>query len=410
MQKSHTKYHSRLINELSSLRKGRGIAPIKMYHKPILRERAAISLGVDDDKITNSQVYNFFLEKISRFPHTTPFIALRHALGLGEDVVADATLSQRRSALSKMWGKHPDTIVRYENQAIDDLVTYLETPDENSGPATTPRPVVLPDAYKKIGVQNNIMRDTVKLNLAGLLPLANRTSELLSYLEQSQRPYLEASVDIKFTSSNRGADWYRLRVKYVFMGKRDTFRLAIVMDGEDGEQLLVQGLIDDYQKINDTIDPRQEIRTMRNNSSFMAYNPALKSQKLFRFHELDPAHAQTLVRSTGEPLRAPFRVLEIKLPPKWQADGIVYEYHSTFNLRDDIHYAYWYAPSMMFVKKLSFDYSEFPQVDNYDFVIIPFLGNVTSNGTRKKHSYVVRPNSWIMPGNGMAAVWEAKDR
>lgn len=410
MQKRHTRYQSRLIDELSSLRKGRGIAPVKMHHKAVLRELAARSIGVDDNKITNSQVYNFLLEGISSFPHTTSFMALRHAFGLSDNSAADTTLSQRRDTMANRLGKHSDTIVRYENQAISDLAAHLEVVRENSHPLVLSQSSVVSDTHQRINAQNNIMRDTIKLNLSGLLPVANRGPELLNYLEQSQRPYLEASVDIKFAPSSRGVDWYRLNVKYVFMGKRDTFRLAIVMDGEDGEQLLVQGLIDDYQKINDTIDPRQEIRTIRNNSSFTAYDPTSKTQKLFRFHELDSAQAQTLVQSTGKPLKAPFRVFEIKLPAKWQADDILYEYHSTFNLRDDIHYVYWYAPSMMFVKKLSFDYSEFPQIDTCNFVIIPLLGNITGNSTRKKHSFVVRPNSWIMPGNGIVVVWESKAR
>ncbi len=379
-----------------------------MHRLTALRELAARAMALDNNQITNSQVHNFLLAEIAKLPHTIPFMALRCAFGIGDTVIADQTLSQRRDNLSGILHKHPDTIVRYETHAINDLAAQLEASGYDVRSLDRSRMVNSSAAYRRLNMQSTIIRDTVKLSFPGLLPVANRGPELLDYLEQSQRPFLEASVDIKFAPSSRGPDWYRLNVKYMFMGVRETFRLAIVMDGEDGEQLLVQGLVDDFQKLNDTIDPRQEIRTMRNNSKFIAYNPASNSQKLFRFHELDPIQTDALLHSSSKPLKAPFRVLEVKLPAKWQGEDIVYEYHSTFNLRDDIHYAYWYAPSMMFVKKFSFDYSEFPRIDAFNFVIIPFLGNITGNSTRKKHSFVVRPNSWVMPGNGIAVVWDAK--
>lgn len=402
MQKGRTKYHDKLVDELTLLRKVSGVTPAKMHYKIALRGIAARAIGVDDNKITNSQIHSFLLGEIAKLPPTTPFTALRHAFGLAEIMTTDGKLSQRRRALALDLDKHEDTVVRYENQAISDLAAHLEAASGNTRPRTRTQTNTSPTALHRI------IRDTVKLSLPGLLPVANRGPELLEYLEQSQRPYLETSVDIKLTPSSRGVNWYRLKVKYTFTGRRDTFRLAVVMNGEDGEQLLAQGLVDEFQKLNDTIDPRQEIRTVRNNSRFMAYNPTLRSQKLFRFRELDPIQAQTLLQSTTRPLKAPLRVLEVKLPIPWQSEGIVYEYRSTFSLRDDIHYAYWYAPSMMFVKKISFDYSEFPQVDRFDFVTIPLLGNVTGNSTRKEYSFVVRPNSWVMSGNGIVAVWEVK--
>lgn len=409
MQKRYTRHHDKLRVELASLRKGQGITLAKIHNTYTIQKTIARALGADSHSITNSQIYSFLLTEIAKLPHTMPYVALRNALGLADDTTHAKSLIERRNHLASHLDKHRDTIIRYENQAINDLSAKLEDLDKDapdtSGPLiTTSKPTL----HKRLDVQNAIIRDTAISNLAGLLPLADRAPELVHALEQSRRPYLEVIIEIKFLPSSRGDNWYRLDVKYVFTGKRDTFRLAVVMDSEDGERLLTQGLIDDFHKLNDHIDPRQEIRTIINNSRFTAYNHASNTQKLLRFSELEPDQADVLLQATDSSLKAQCRFLEIDIPLEWQSDTTTYEYRSTFNLRDDIHYAYWYAPSMMYLKKLMFDYSEFPQVDTWNFVTMPFLGNVTSSSIRHDHTYIVRPNSWIMPGHGIALMWEAK--
>ncbi len=131
------------------------------------------------------------------------------------------------------------------------------------------------------------------------------------------------------------------------------------------------------------------------------------SQKLFRFQELEQGQADRLLQSTGKPLKAHCRFIEVTIPPQWQAEDVVYEYKNVLNLRDDIHYAYWYAPSMMYLKKLVFDYSSFPNIESWNVVAMPFLGHVGRESTRGSHSFVVHSNSWIMPGHGVALMWEA---
>lgn len=408
MQKKSTKYyHAKLVTELSSLRKGRGLSPAKMTRCATLREVAARAARADDNGITNSQIHNLLLAEIAKLPHNTPLTALRFAFSLAEEARNLDTLQQRRQALAHLLGKHPDTIIRYENQAINDLALHLEELDaatRQKSPVQAGTPVN--PNHQHMG----IMRDTATLNLSGLLPVANRASELVGYLEQSQRPFLEATVVLKLVSCSRGDDWYRFEMRYTFTGVRSTFRLAVVTDREDGEQLLTRGLIDEFHNINlnDSVDPAQEMRVIMNSARFIAHNHESKSQKLFRLHELDSPQADRLLRSAGGPLKSQCRFLEISIPSEWQNGDITYEYRSAFNLRDDIHYAFWYAPSMMFVKKLVFDYSDFPGVDTWDFIVMPFLGNLVGESTRNLHSFTAHPNNWIMPGHGIALVWEAK--
>lgn len=393
--------------ELSLLRKGQGISTAKLHSATLLRDIAAYANNVDSNSLTNSQVLNFLLTEITKLPHTPNFSALRYAFALEKEAKAYPTLSQRRKLLAQKLNKHPDTIIRYENQAIDELAARLQeaaTKPEHTIRAFGTFP---PAPSQDVSTQKNIMRDTAVLNIAGLLPVANRAPELVNYLEQSQRPYLEMNVEIKFLPSNRGKDWYRLEVKYTFSGMRDTFRLAIVIESEDGERLMTQGLVDDFYKLNNQIDPRQEIRSIINNSRFIAHNHTTHSQKLFRFHELAADRAHGLLESIGGPLKEQCRFLEIGIPLQWQNKDITYEYRSALNLRDDVHYAYWYAPSMMYLKKLVFDYSQFPRAHTWSFVVMPFLGNVAGESLRGDHTFTVRPNSWVMPGHGVALVWEA---
>lgn len=408
MQKKYTKHHHKLKREFALLRKGHGISPAKLHNKLLLREIAAQATGVEDNSITDGQIYSFLLIEINKLPHTTAFTALRYALAVADETKIDNTLYQRRRRLASLLKKHPDTIIRYENQAIDDLIAQLIGLARNfTGSDKSPASNHL-DSSKRSVTHTAIIRDTAILNLSGLLPIAGRAPELVQYLEQSQRPYLDVTVEVKFLPSSRGVDWYRLDIKYIFTGMRETFRLAVVIESHDGEQLMTAGLIDDFHKLNDRIDPRQEIRTIINNSRFTARNHTTSKQKMFRFLQLEPSHANTLLQSVDRSVKNPCRLIEVTIPPEWRGKDITYEYESTFNLRDDIHYAYWYAPSMMYVKKLVYDYSEFPGIEKWNFVAMPFFGNVSGKSIRDEHSFTVHPNSWIMPGHGIALTWEPR--
>lgn len=409
MQKKYIRRHNKIKKEIALLRKGRGISSVKLHDKLVLREAIARAISIESGSITDGQVYSFLLMEIAKLPHTTTFTALRYALSLTDEEKVDHTLYQRRRRLSSLLGKHPDTIIRYENQAINDLAAKLEELARTST-ASAKQTDKASDhgTQKRLTARTAVIRDTAILNLSGLLPIASHAPELVRYLEQSQRPFLEVSIDVKFLPSGRGRDWYRLDVRYVFTGVRETFRLAVVTESQDGERLMTAGLIDEFHKLNDQIDPRQEIRTIINNSRFTAYNHATSKQKLFRFTQLDKALEDTLLQSVDKSLKNQCRFIEVAIPLEWQGEDVTYEYQSTFNLRDDIHYAYWYAPSMMYVKKLTFDYSNFPEIEKWNFVSMPFLGNISDGSTRDTYSLTVRPNSWIMPGHGIALTWEAK--
>lgn len=405
MHKKYTKYHMKLLTELILLRKGRGLTPAKLHNKMLIRD--IMSRTSSTHNPTNSQVHNLLLEEIAKLPKGPITTALHYALNIADPAKESSTLFQRRSELASLLNKHTDTIIRYENQAFHELALLLEERDSNTPPTTSLKERTRPQP-SQITAQTKIIRSTATASLTGLLPIGPRGPELITYLEQSQRPYLEVDITITFLPSPRGPNWYRIETAYKFQGLRDAFRLAVVTNDEDGEHLIAQGLIDDFYKLNDHIDPKREIRGIINGSRFTAHDRTNNTQKLLRFRELSPTQTTLLLQSVEEPLNAHCTFLEVTIPLQWQREGIHYEYQSAFSLRDDIHYAYWYAPSMMFLKKLTFNYLEFPNASSWNFTVMPFLGAITSESIRTPHSFTARPNNWIMPGHGIALTWEPK--
>src|SRR5688500_947295 len=132
MHKKYMRRRDKLKAEITSLRKGRGVSFAKIHDKPLLREAIAQAMGIEGNSITSSQVYNSLLTEISKLPHTPVFAALRYALSLADDTKTDGTLHQRRRRLASSLGKHPDTIIRYENQAISDLAERLDELGRNT--------------------------------------------------------------------------------------------------------------------------------------------------------------------------------------------------------------------------------------------------------------------------------------
>lgn len=407
MKNVHKTYNqtlsARLTKELAELRKGAGLTPVKLQSKLAIRAHISRLTNLPIASLTGSQVYAFLVTEISNINTTRTSQALSNALGLGHE--GPHSLSDRRTKLATQLSKHPDTIERYENQGLVELVAHLvdlQPTDSLSIPHSTNT------AYlQHLEEQVAKARDATILGLSGLLSLERRTEELVTYLESSPRPYLDTNVEITFLPSERGNNWYRMVVEYAFQGHRDTFRAAVVTTNEDGERLMKLGLIDEFHKLNDEIDPTREVRAFVNSTTFTLRNPHTNKQKLLRLKSLTPEHAKRLLQSVGEPLIGPCRLLETTVPTQWQTADTIYEYRNAINLRDDIHYAYWYAPSLMYVKKLTFDYSKFPNREKWQFMALPFLGHQAGETLdRNMYSFVLHPNSWIMPGHGIGLTWE----
>lgn len=402
MHKTYTMVESDLTKELADLRKGAGLTPVKLQQKRTIRELVSRVMNLPSASLTGSQIFAFLAAEIAQLNHTRNIAALSYAFGIG--MKKSETLSERRAALSRQLAKHPDTIERYENQGIAELSAHLislQPTDLLTVPSSA-------TAYVQHLEQQSIKaRAATALGLSGLLSLERRAEELIGFLESSPRPYLDTNINIAFLPSERGKNWYRMVVAYTFQGYRETFRLAVVTTSEDGERLMKLGLIDEFHKLNDEIDPTRETRHVINNNHVTLRHTETGQQKLVRFKEIAPVQAQQLLQSVGEPLLGRCRLLEAIIPPEWRVPDTIYEYYSSINLRDDIHYAYWYAPGLMYVKKLTFDYSKFPSAHKWQFMALPFLGHIAGDAlNRNQQSFELHPNNWIMPGHGIGLIWE----
>lgn len=400
VHKSYVKLEALLVGELAKLRKGEGLTPAKLQNKPALRTVISRAANLTEQSLSGSQSHIYLIEELEKLKPTRNIQALRNALGINDN---SSTLSERRQSLAASLKKHPDTIERYENEGIVEFALHLVALQPSAAPAS-PQPTPL--YIQRLEEQVAKSRAATALGLSGILSLEQGAQELITFLQSSPRPYLDANIDISLLPSERGGDWYSMAVAYTFRGSRSIFRLAVVTANEDGELLMKRGLVDEFHKLNDEIDPTLETRKVINGNRFTLKNSITGKQRLLRFREASSHQLELFLQSVGEPLLGSCRLLEVIVPEEWQTPHTLYEYYSKINLRDDIHYSYWYAPSLMYVKKLSFDYSQFPNVHNWHFIALPFLGHTAGiAANHDKHFFVLHPNSWVMPGHGISLMW-----
>ena len=393
----HRAKHTRLLEELLGLRKGSGLTPQKLQQTLLLRSVVGQILHTQADSITNNQIYDFIVTKTSSLPRTNPTLALRYALGIE---VSGDKLADRRLRLATILKKHSDTVERYENQAFELLADEL-LEVASSGTSTK---VALHDYPQQFEEKTKSIREMTILGLTSHLSIGNMADDLMKALEIPYRPYLNASVHLTFLPSDRGNDWYRFQLVRNFQGMRSTFRVAVVLHESDGELLLNAGLVDDFHKLNSSDRPEREIKTIIATSKFTIRHQ--RTKKLLRLRELDAATTKRLLRSTNHPPLEMCWILEVTIPTEWQQPDVTYEHQSVINLRTSEHYAYWYSPGLTYLKKLTVDFSQFPEADKWSFFVQPFLGNMSGQFDATKHLFTVTSGHWILPGHGIVLIWQ----
>ncbi len=390
----------KLIQELTPLRKGGGIAPHKLGAASTIRNIAARAAATAVDSLTDNQVYNFLLLELSHLPNNDATLAFKNALGIDTPY---KRLSSRRLDLAETLAKHPDTIERYENEGMHYFAAQLLEKDlltQTKG-ASQLSPLYLQD----VEAQAKIARTMTTIGLASHLSLTSHGDDLMKYLETPRKPYIDATVSIMLLPSSRGSDWYRFRLSYSFQGGREGFRVAVVLNNMDGERLMADGLVDDYHRLDHPDNPGRDIKTIIASSKFTIRNSRTNTQKLLRFREMESAQTARVLKSTSRPLASSCWLLEIAIPYRWQTKECTYEYLSWISLQI-ASVAYWYSPTQMFMKKLTLDFSQFPEAYRRDFFILPFLGHDPGTVVEEQYLYVLNLNDWIMPGHGIVIGWQ----
>lgn len=391
----------RLVQELSPLRKGGGVTPIKLRDAHAIRSVAAHVTSTSVDTLTDNQVYSFLLSELSLLTHSDATAALKNAFGIGSP---HKKLSTRRSLLAAKLTKHPDTIERYENQGIGNFAAQLT---ERSLHSQRKDASPLPPLYlQELEAQVKATRAMTAIGLSSHLSLGDHGKDLMRYLKTPRKPYINANVTISLLPSSRGTDWYSFRLSYSFQGGREGFRVAVVLNSTDGETLMANGLIDDYHRLDNPANPRRDTKTIIASSKFIIRNTRTNTQKLLRFRELQPKQIASVVESTSRPLLNSCWLLEVTVPAQWQTKECSYEYLSSINLQI-ASVAYWYSPTLMYLKKLTLNYSQFPEAHTRDFFILPFFGHKPGTVLSEKYTYVLDLNNWIMPGHGIVIGWQS---
>lgn len=402
-----------LIKEFHVLRKGNGLAPWKLDQASILRAITAEQTGIDDDALLASHVQAFLHHEINSLRESVETRALRNAFAIGLEHNPEK-LTTRREALAKSLNRHADTIEAYENRGIEQLANQLmslENPvymaqikqiasDSDASPDLSAA-----SAYQASGM--HIARAMVTQGLSEMYGLGARAPEIHKIFRQSESPYLDTSVEWHMTPSTRGAEWYTYKLRYTFRMQKERFRIGVSNSVHDLEILIASGVVDDTLKLNGIEDLDTEIPGIIKNCGFMAYNEKKGTRTPLSLKELDNDKRAKLFEGIWQVDPNSCRVLEVELSTNNQRPS-AYEYHWSFDLPvDGEHYVYWSAPGLMYLSNLNIDIARFPNRDQWQFSIIPFLGTLPQGSLETNgNSYSMSTGGWIMQGHGVAITWQ----
>lgn len=390
-----------LLKELLLFRKGQGLTHLKLNETTQLKRVVATHTGLPERELSAGQLHAYLLyeiEKLGRGPKTE---ALKHAFAL-TDKNAQPTLTERRQDLAFQLGRHPDTIKAYENQALQELAYRLSRVDEKIVPHTTKASAA--PAERPTPDHLRALKNAATESLTGLYSLGKNGSKILQTLGRSSHPFLDVNYYCALSPSDKGPKWYKFVIKYQFKTARTTFRLGACASPLDTGTLMATGLVDDIIQFDDSADLSHE-------TSMEAWRLVVRDthkniSKTLAFSELSRQDTKNLLEGVWQLDPSHCRILETTVPEEFHNSNVIYEIRATLDLDFDGHYAFWEAPSLMYLNTINIDLSGFSNQGESRFSVKPFLGNlfpaVIESEQRIFHLSV---NSWITSGHGVAIIW-----
>ena len=396
--------HGDLINELKSLRKGGGLTSWKLNQAARIRSIIANRIGVDTDSPSLGHVRTYLLQEFTNLGESVEARATRNAFAIGWEHDPQ-NLVKRRAAFSKRLGRHPDTIEAYENEGIEELAFRLVSHDPVTGLSPKDGSIATVDGRQIRMAQAAL--NMVGQGLADMYGLGPQAPEILKSLGHGAAPYLDASVECVFLSSPKGPDWYTIKFRYRFKGKRNSYRVGLVTNSHDCEILMASGLVDDAFTLIDNPNIDNEVLRITSDSHFIFYDQATGSPHPLKFSEITAAARRELLSIIWQIDPDRCRIIEVAIPENGQRSGTLYEYRDSLDVTLDVPFAYWYAPGLMYLNTLTIDVTQFPSRDKLEFYIQPFLGPIMPGGMEpNSDTYSLTANSWIMQGHGVAVAWK----
>lgn len=406
MRKFSTSLITNLNHELAALRKGDGLRPNKIVPGSTLHATLATIENSPAETYTQQRAHNRLLQEIAKLPDGPASYALRAAYGLE---VPTGKLMARRQTVAADLEKHRDTVKRYENKAIDELGSQLASAKAQTARVRT---AAVDNTTQtdgaNLGLHRQSLQTAASATIGGLLGIPHHAEPLVNILQASAPAYLDTDISVRITGSKKGNPWYRYHLKYQFFGSRPKFTLAAVLDAADGERLMAAGLIDEYCSINRSQNPQRDVRMLFNATSLSARRTDSGRTKNLPFMMLDAQRSEDLIRSLDHSLKGPCWIMQAEVPVEWQSEAVRYTYATSFDVLATLPYAYWYAPGLMYVRTLKWDYGQLvkqlPAGANLRFM--SFTGAPT-NGLFKHDNGVatLHLDNWLFRGHSLLCVW-----
>jgi len=395
-----------LLAELQSLRKGAGLSPWKVRHSSELRTIIALQTGIDAEALSPAQIYEYLINELTSLGDSIEARATRNAFAVNLKTPSQS-LMDRRDDFARQLGRHADTVEIYENHGIDEianrLLTFAAYDYEGSRDTTS--------NTSERKQPSDVARTMITQGMSELYSLGTHASEIHKFFDRQPIPYLDTDVEWLLQASDKGEEWYRYTLKYTFRSKKDAYRIGIVASTHDCEILMASGVVDDVIKLNRNSDRKDEIKSIVQACHFVVHDTEHGNRTSLDFRELSSDECDTLLGAIWQIDRLQCNVIEVRIPQFGQGVPPVYEYSQVFDMRTDEHYAYWYAPGLMYLNNITIDFSAFPNKEEWKFFMLPFLGPIFPGALEPTaYRYSLTARNWIMQGHGFALTWqEAKD-
>lgn len=395
-----------LINEMRTLRKGRGLTLWKLNAASQLRAVIAEHTGIDEEYLTADQIHTFVRNELEQLGDSLEARATRNAFGL-DQTHTHLNLMQRRTTFAQQLNRHTDTIEIYENHGIEAVVNRLLNFNLSQDPKSHLSVISHDTGGDATEKMSKAARNMVVQGLSDIYSLGAHAPEILRSFGKGESPYLDATVKLALLPSNRGDKWYNYSLRYTFRTYKKHFRIGVVSTAHDCEILMASGLTDDVIKLNNQQDARSEIETILNNCRLSIHDTEKGTQESFRFLERDETLKRELLSSVWQIDPNKCFILEAELTEVANKPSIFYEYSWSFDMPiSDEQYAYWYAPGLMYLNSITVDISHFPNRDKWNMYIQPFLGPIFPGALEPtKDRYTLAASGWIMQCHGVAIIW-----
>lgn len=389
-----------LFKELLQFRKGQGLTHWKLKGATQLRAVVAKHTGLPEKELSASQLYTYVLYEVEKLGSGPMTESLKHALAL-TGKVTQQTLTERREDVAFQLGRHPDTVKAYENQALKELAYRLSRANEKTVPL--PKTPVLAVGQP---TPNHVkaLKNAATESLAGLYSLGKNGTKILQTLGRNSHPFLDVDYWCSLSPSDRGSKWYKFVIRYQFKTAKTTFRLGTCASPLDTGTLMATGLVDDIIQFDDSADLSRE--TSMESWRLVVRDAQKGISKTLTFSELSKQDTKSLLEGVWQLDPNSCRILEVTAPETFRGNDVIYEILATLDLDFNGHYAFWEAPSLMYLNTITIDLSGLSNQDKGRFSVKPFLGNLFPTVVEsERRIFHLSVNSWITSGHGVAIIW-----